>query len=42
MAKSVGNTTAPQEVNDKKFGADILRLWVMMSDTTNLASGPRS
>jgi isoleucyl-tRNA synthetase len=40
MSKSLGNTTAPQEVNDK-FGADILRLWVMMSDTTeDLRIGP--
>jgi isoleucyl-tRNA synthetase len=33
MSKSLGNVTAPQEVADK-YGADILRLWVMMSDTT--------
>jgi isoleucyl-tRNA synthetase len=33
MSKSLGNVTAPQEVCDK-YGADILRLWVMMSDTT--------
>lgn len=40
MSKSLGNTTAPQEVNDK-FGADILRLWVMMSDTSeDLRIGP--
>ncbi len=40
MSKSLGNTTAPQEVNDR-FGADILRLWVMMSDTTeDLRIGP--
>ena len=31
MSKSLGNTTAPQEVVDK-FGADILRLWVVSSD----------
>jgi isoleucyl-tRNA synthetase len=40
MSKSLGNTTAPQEVNER-FGADILRLWVMMSDTTeDLRIGP--
>ena len=40
MSKSLGNITAPQEVNDK-FGVDILRLWVMMSDTTeDLRIGP--
>ncbi|HEY0418731.1 MAG TPA: isoleucine--tRNA ligase, partial [Acetobacteraceae bacterium] len=33
MSKSLGNVTAPQEVTDR-FGADILRLWVMNSDTT--------
>ncbi len=33
MSKSLGNTVAPQEVLDQ-YGADILRLWVMMSDTT--------
>ena len=32
MSKSLGNVTAPQEVMDK-YGADILRLWVMNSDT---------
>ena len=31
MSKSLGNVTAPQEVIDK-FGADILRLWVVSSD----------
>ena len=31
MSKSLGNVTAPQEVADK-YGVDILRLWVMMSD----------
>jgi isoleucyl-tRNA synthetase len=40
MSKSLGNVTAPQEVNDK-FGADILRLWVMNSDTSeDLRIGP--
>ncbi|WP_160123195.1 isoleucine--tRNA ligase [Rhodovarius lipocyclicus] len=33
MSKSKGNVTAPQEVT-RDFGADILRLWVMNSDTT--------
>ncbi len=32
MSKSLGNVTAPKEVNDT-LGADILRLWVMNSDT---------
>ena len=32
MSKSLGNVIAPQNVNDE-FGADILRLWVMNSDT---------
>ena len=32
MSKSLGNVTAPQEVT-KDSGADILRLWVMNSDT---------
>lgn len=31
MSKSLGNTISPQDVV-KKFGADILRLWVMTSD----------
>jgi isoleucyl-tRNA synthetase len=31
MSKSMGNTTAPQDVI-KQFGADILRLWVAQSD----------
>jgi isoleucyl-tRNA synthetase len=31
MSKSLGNVTAPQDVNDQ-YGADILRLWVMASD----------
>ncbi|MBV8574910.1 MAG: isoleucine--tRNA ligase, partial [Acetobacteraceae bacterium] len=40
MSKSLGNVVAPQEVGDK-YGADILRLWVMMSDTTeDLRIGP--
>ena len=40
MSKSLGNVIAPQEVADK-YGADILRLWVMMSDTTeDLRIGP--
>jgi len=33
MSKSLGNTTAPQEVI-AQYGADILRLWVMASDYT--------
>jgi isoleucyl-tRNA synthetase len=33
MSKSLGNVVAPDEVSDK-YGADILRLWVMSSDTT--------
>ncbi len=33
MSKSAGNVTAPQDVM-KIFGADILRLWVMSSDTS--------
>ncbi len=32
MSKSLGNVVAPQEVM-QKYGADILRLWVMNSDT---------
>ncbi|ODU60963.1 MAG: isoleucine--tRNA ligase [Acetobacteraceae bacterium SCN 69-10] len=40
MSKSLGNVTAPQEVNDK-YGADILRLWVMSSDTSeDMRIGP--
>ncbi|MFN0117093.1 MAG: isoleucine--tRNA ligase [Elusimicrobiota bacterium] len=31
MSKSVGNVVSPQEIN-QKFGADVLRLWVAMSD----------
>ena len=34
MSKSLGNVTAPQEVM-KDYGADILRLWVMNSDTAD-------
>ncbi|MGQ9366959.1 isoleucine--tRNA ligase [Azospirillum sp. ST 5-10] len=33
MSKSLGNVVAPQEVCDK-FGADILRLWVVGTDYT--------
>ena len=40
MAKSVGNTVAPDEVV-KQYGADILRLWVAHSDyTSDLRIGP--
>ncbi|HEY4251449.1 MAG TPA: class I tRNA ligase family protein, partial [Roseomonas sp.] len=40
MSKSLGNVTAPQEVT-KQYGADILRLWVMNSDTAlDLRIGP--
>ncbi len=40
MSKSLGNVTAPQQVTDT-MGADILRLWVMTSDTTeDLRIGP--
>ncbi len=40
MSKSLGNTTAPQEVCDK-YGADILRLWVVASDySDDLRVGP--
>ena len=40
MSKSLGNTTAPEDVA-KQYGVDILRLWVMMSDTTeDLRIGP--
>ena len=40
MSKSLGNVTSPQEVSDK-YGADILRLWVMNSDTRDdLRIGP--
>ncbi|CAK7193386.1 Isoleucine--tRNA ligase [Commensalibacter sp. Nvir] len=34
MSKSLGNVVAPQDVNDS-LGADILRLWVMNSDTND-------
>ncbi|ONG44077.1 isoleucine--tRNA ligase [Pseudoroseomonas deserti] len=34
MSKSLGNVTAPQEVT-QQYGADILRLWVMNSDTAD-------
>jgi len=33
MSKSLGNTTAPQDVI-KQYGADILRLWVVTTDYT--------
>ena len=33
MSKSIGNTVAPQQVIDE-YGADILRLWVALSDYT--------
>ena len=40
MSKSLGNTVAPQEVS-AQYGADILRLWVMSSDTSeDLRIGP--
>jgi len=40
MSKSVGNVVAPQEVTEK-MGADILRLWVITSDSTqDLRIGP--
>ena len=40
MSKSLGNVVAPEAV-EKQYGADILRLWVMMSDTTeDLRIGP--
>ncbi|HUA78679.1 MAG TPA: class I tRNA ligase family protein, partial [Acetobacteraceae bacterium] len=40
MSKSLGNVVAPQEVCNA-FGADILRLWVMNSDTgEDLRIGP--
>ncbi len=40
MSKSLGNTTAPQDVMDK-YGADILRLWVVASDySEDLRIGP--
>jgi isoleucyl-tRNA synthetase len=40
MSKSLGNVTAPQDVM-RQYGADILRLWVMNSDTAeDLRIGP--
>ncbi|WP_428485209.1 isoleucine--tRNA ligase [Rhodopila sp.] len=40
MSKSLGNVVAPEQVA-KQYGVDILRLWVMMSDTTqDLRIGP--
>ena len=40
MSKSLGNTMAPAAICDQ-YGADILRLWVMSSDTTeDLRIGP--
>ena len=40
MSKSLGNVTAPVQVTDQ-YGADILRLWVMSSDTSeDLRIGP--
>src|ERR1700733_10347521 len=40
MSKSPGNVVAPEAVA-KQYGVDILRLWVMMSDTTeDLRIGP--
>src|SRR5690625_2898350 len=40
MSKSLGNTTAPQDVT-KQYGADILRLWVAQSDYAgDLRIGP--
>jgi isoleucyl-tRNA synthetase len=40
MSKSLGNVVAPQEI-EKQYGADILRLWVMSSDTTeDMRIGP--
>jgi isoleucyl-tRNA synthetase len=40
MSKSLGNVTAPQEVMEK-YGADILRLWVMNSDTARTCASAR-
>jgi len=34
MSKSLGNSTAPQDVVEQ-YGADILRLWVVSTDYTN-------
>jgi len=40
MSKSLGNVVAPQDVM-REYGADILRLWVMNSDTAlDLRIGP--
>jgi isoleucyl-tRNA synthetase len=40
MSKSLGNTTAPEDVI-RQYGADILRLWVAQSDyTADLRIGP--
>jgi isoleucyl-tRNA synthetase len=40
MSKSLGNVTAPQEVWNQ-YGADILRLWAIVSDTSeDLRLGP--
>ena len=40
MSKSLGNVVAPEQVA-KQYGVDILRLWVMMSDTSeDLRIGP--
>ena len=33
MSKSIGNVISPQEIM-KQSGADILRLWVAMTDVT--------
>ncbi|MGY0482306.1 isoleucine--tRNA ligase [Endobacter medicaginis] len=41
MSKSLGNVTAPAEVIDR-FGADVLRLWVMNADTyEDVRIGPK-
>lgn len=34
MGKSLGNAVSPEDIN-KQYGAEILRLWVASSDTTN-------
>ncbi|HUF87977.1 MAG TPA: class I tRNA ligase family protein, partial [Thermohalobaculum sp.] len=40
MSKSLGNTVAPQDVTSQ-YGADILRIWVALSDyTQDLRIGP--
>jgi len=40
MSKSLGNTVSPQDVT-KQYGADILRLWVALSDySVDLRIGP--